>query len=62
DFTPFLEPIGIDEAYLDVTGFESIYGSIHQMALAIKQRIKEELGICASVGVASCKVVAKVAS
>ena len=62
DFTPFLEPIGIDEAYLDVTGFESIYGSIHQMALAIKQRIKEELGICASAGAASCKVVAKIAS
>jgi DNA polymerase-4 len=62
DFTPFLEPIGIDEAYLDVTGFESIYGSIHRMALAIKQRIKEELGLCASVGVASCKVVAKIAS
>ncbi len=62
DFTPFLEPIGIDEAYLDVTGFESIYGSIHQMALDIKQRIKEELGICASAGAASCKVVAKIAS
>jgi len=62
DFTPFLEPIGIDEAYLDVTGFESIYGSIHRMALAIKQRIKDELGLCASVGVASCKVVAKIAS
>ena len=62
DFTPFLEPIGIDEAYLDVTGFESIYGSIHRMAQAIKQRIKEELRLCASVGVASCKVVAKIAS
>ena len=62
DFTPFLEPIGLDEAYLDVTGFESIYGSIHRMAQAIKQRIKEELRLCASVGVASCKVVAKIAS
>jgi DNA polymerase-4 len=62
DFSPFLEPVGLDEAYLDATGFESIYGSIHQMALAIKQRIKGELGLCASVGVASCKVVAKVAS
>ncbi len=62
DFTPFLEPTGIDEAYLDVTGFESIYGSIHRMAQAIKQRIKEELRLCASVGVASCKVVAKIAS
>ena len=62
DFSPYLEPLGVDEAYLDVTGFESIYGSIHQMAEAIKQRIKRELGLCASVGIASCKVVAKVAS
>ena len=62
DFSPYLEPVSLDEAYLDATGFESIYGSIHQMAMAIKQRIKDELRLCASVGVASCKVVAKVAS
>ena len=62
DSSPYLEPMSLDEAYLDVTGFESIHGSIRQMALAIKQRIKDELGLCASVGVASCKVVAKVAS
>jgi DNA polymerase-4 len=62
DFSPFLESVGLDEAYLDVTGFESIYGSVRQMAIAIKQRIKDELGLCASVGIASCKVVAKVAS
>ncbi|MBI4283989.1 MAG: DNA polymerase IV, partial [Chloroflexi bacterium] len=62
DFSPFIEPMGLDEAYLDVTGFESLYGSIHQMALAIKRRVKEELGLCASVGVARGKVVAKVAS
>lgn len=62
DFSPYLEPVSLDEAYLDVTGFESIYGSIYQMALAIKQRIKNELGLCASVGIASCKVVAKIAA
>ena len=62
DFSPYLEPVSLDEAYLDVTGFESIYGSIHQMAVKIKQRIKDELELCASVGIASCKVVAKVAS
>jgi DNA polymerase-4 len=62
DFSPFIEPMGIDEAYLDVTGFESLYGSIHQMAVTIRQRIKNELGLCASVGIASSKVVAKVAS
>jgi len=62
DFTPFIEPMGIDEAYLDVTGFESIHGSIRHMADKMKQRIRSELGLCASVGIASCKVVAKVAS
>ncbi len=61
DFSPYLEPISLDEAYLDATGFESIYGSIHQMAVNVKQRIKDELGLCASVGIASSKVVAKVA-
>ena len=62
DFTPFLEPAGLDEAYLDVTGFESLHGSIQKMALAIKQRIRQELGICASAGIAGSKVVAKIAS
>jgi DNA polymerase-4 len=62
DFSPFLEPLGLDEAYLDTTGFESIYGSVHQMAVKLKQRIKDELGLSASVGIASGKVVAKVAS
>ena len=62
DFSPFLEPMGLDEAYMDVTGFESLHGTIHEMALKIKQRVKSELGIIASIGIASCKVVAKVAS
>jgi DNA polymerase-4 len=62
DFSPFLEPLGIDEAYLDVTGFESLYGTITRMAEKIKQRIRDKLGLCASVGIASSKVVAKIAS
>jgi len=62
DFTPFVEPMGIDEAYLDVTGFESLHGSIRKMAEKIKKRIHDELGITASIGIASCKVVAKIAS
>ena len=62
DFSPFLEPVSLDEAYLDVTGFESIHGSIHQMATKIKQQIKDELGLPASVGIASGKVVAKIAA
>ena len=62
DFSPYLEPVGLDEAYLEATGFESLYGSIKQMAGKIKQRVKEELGLYASVGIAGGKVVAKVAS
>ncbi len=62
DFSPFLEPAGLDEAYLDATGFESIYGSTREMALKIKGRVKEELGLGASAGISSSKVVAKVAS
>lgn len=62
DFSPSLEPVSLDEVYLDATGFESIYGSIWQMAVAIKQRIRDELGLCSSAGIASCKVVAKIAA
>jgi DNA polymerase-4 len=62
DFSPYLEPLGLDEAFLDVTGFESIYGSIRDMALQIKKRVKAELGLAASIGIAGGKVVAKVAS
>jgi len=62
DFSPYLEPLGIDEAYLDVTGFESLHGSILNMAQKMKRRVRDELGICASIGIASSKVVAKIAS
>jgi len=62
EFSPYLEPVSLDEAYLDATGFESIYGSTHQMAVNIKQRIRDELKLIASIGIASGKVVAKVAS
>jgi DNA polymerase-4 len=61
DFSPCLEPAGLDEAYLDVTGCES-YGTPRQLALSIKDRVKKELKLVASVGLASCKVVAKIAS
>jgi DNA polymerase-4 len=62
DFSPHIEPLGLDEAYLDVTGCEEPYGSPRQLALAIKERINKELKITASVGIAACKVVAKIAS
>jgi len=62
DFSPYIEPLGLDEAYLDVTGCEEPYGSHRQLALAMKERIHKELKITASVGIATCKVVAKIAS
>ena len=62
DFSPFLEPGGLDEAYLDATGFESLYGTIYNMAFLIKKRVKSELGLPLSIGIASSKIVAKVAS
>jgi DNA polymerase IV len=62
DFTPFIEPMGMDEAYMDITGFESLYGDTRTLADAIKKRVKDELGINASVGIANSKIVAKIAS
>jgi DNA polymerase-4 len=62
DFTPFIEPGGLDEAWLDVTGFESLHGTIYAMAQALKKRVKDELSIIVSVGIAGSKIVAKIAS
>jgi DNA polymerase-4 len=61
EYSPSLEPGGLDEAYIDVTGCQN-YGSWQALALMIKERIKKETGLVASVGIAPCKVVAKVAS
>lgn len=57
-----VEPLGLDEAYLDVTGLVEDLDSARAHALGLKRRVREELGLVASVGVASCKTVAKVAS
>jgi DNA polymerase-4 len=61
DFSPAIEPGGLDEAYLDITGCD-LFGSPHEIALKVKSRIKKELNLIASVGIAGCKVVAKIAS
>jgi DNA polymerase-4 len=62
EFIPDVESVGLDEAYADFTGFEPFYGSAREAASKIKNRIKDELGITASVGIATSKVVAKIAS
>jgi len=62
EYTPSLEPISIDEAFLDVTGTERLFGPADELAHRIQKRIKSELGLPSSLGVASSKLVAKVAS
>ena len=61
-YTPLLEPISIDEAFLDVTGTESHYGPPGHLASVIQERIERELGLSASLGAASNKLIAKIAS
>jgi len=61
-FTPFVEPISIDEAFLDVTGSIRIFGQPEQIVQEIKTAIKEEIGLTVSAGIAPLKFVAKIAS
>ncbi|MCW8092646.1 DNA polymerase IV [Alteromonas sp. ASW11-130] len=62
DYTDLIEPLSLDEAYLDVTHVKLFSGSATRIAQDIRRRIKEELNLTASAGVASCKFVAKIAS
>ena len=61
-FTPLVEPLSLDEAFLDATGSEPIFGTSAEIGRQIKQRIRSQLKLVASVGVAPNKFVAKVAS
>ena len=62
DFSPVCESAGTDEAYLDVTGSERLFGDGELIAGLIRERVRSEVGITASAGVATNKLVAKVAS
>lgn len=61
-FTPLVQSVSLDEAFLDVTGCQRLHGDPVAIAGRIRAEIKRETGLTASVGVASCRFMAKIAS
>ncbi|HRK31294.1 MAG TPA: DNA polymerase IV [Tepidisphaeraceae bacterium] len=62
DYSPLVEPISIDEAFVDLTGTERLLGPPFEVATRVKQHILRELSLTASVGLAANKFLAKLAS
>ncbi len=61
-YSPLVEPVSVDEAFVDVTGCERLFGPPPEIARQIQERIRQELGLSASIGVAPNRFLAKVAS
>jgi len=61
-YTPLIEPLSIDELFLDVSGCESLFGSSEIIGKKIKERVYQELGLKVSVGIAENKFLAKIAT
>lgn len=62
EYTPLVEPLSLDEAFLDLTGSESIFGPAVEIAKTIVSRIKTEIGLNGSIGLAPNKFLAKMGS
>lgn len=61
-YTPHIEPVSIDEAFLDITESFHLFGSPQKLCIQLKEQIKKETGLTASVGLAPTKMAAKIAS
>lgn len=61
EYSPLVEEASIDEAYVDLTGVEALFGSVEEIARKIKQRINSELGLPCTVGLGPNKFIAKLA-
>jgi DNA polymerase-4 len=62
DFTPYVEAVSVDEAFLDISGSVHLYGSARNLAEALRRSIREKCGITCSVGVACNRLLAKIGS
>ncbi len=62
DFSPVVEQASVDEAYLDISGTERLFGPPQDLARALKDRIKTEIGLTCSAGIAPVRFLAKIAS
>ncbi len=63
ELTPMIEPLSLDEAFLDLSGTEKLHGAIPALTMArLARRIEEEIGVTVSVGLSDCKFLAKIAS
>ncbi len=62
NYSPIVEPVSVDEAFLDITGCHKIFGTVENLVATMKEEIRQRLSLTCSVGIAPCKLLAKMSS